>query len=128
MGRSVVVPPLAIGKRLANGWRMSVYVCVPSARRISLQKTKSKQRRSSEQVESAGTGSNFSDKPRDRNGSTQHLGRTRLALKTKAKSLARVRSAGTLPWLGFDGVQPNRSLLPGKHCRINALDGVASTG
>jgi hypothetical protein len=23
-------------------------------------------------------------------------------LKTKAKSLARVRSAGTLPWLGFD--------------------------
>jgi hypothetical protein len=49
-------------------------------------------------------------------------------LKTKAKSLARVRSAGTLPWLGFDRVQPNRSLLPGKYCRINALDGVASTG
>src|SRR6266849_5109295 len=36
------------------------------------------------------------------NGSTQHSSRTRLALKTKAKSLARVRSAGTLPWLGFD--------------------------
>ncbi len=47
---------------------------------------------------------------------------------TKAKSLARVRSAGTLPWLGFDRGQPNRSLLPRKHCRINALDGVASTG
>ena len=62
------------------------------------------------------------------NRSTQHLGRTRLALKTMVKSLARVRSAGTLPWLGFDQVQPNRSLLPGKHCRINALDGVASTG
>jgi hypothetical protein len=31
------------------------------------------------------------------NGSTQHSGQTRLALKTKAKSLARVRSAGTLP-------------------------------
>src|SRR6267142_3665085 len=61
------------------------------------------------------------------NGSTQHSSRTRLALKTKAKSLARVRSAGTLPWLGFDRGQPNRSLLPGKHCRINALDGVAST-
>src|SRR6266850_7136605 len=61
------------------------------------------------------------------NGSTQHSSRTRLALKTKAKPLARVRSAGTLPWLGFDRGQPNRSLLPGKHCRINALDGVAST-
>jgi hypothetical protein len=62
------------------------------------------------------------------NGSTQHSSRTRLALKTKAKSLAWVRSAGTLPWLGFDGGQPNGSLLPGKHCQINALDGVASTG
>jgi TolB-like protein len=64
----------------------------------------------------------------DLNGSTQHPSQTRLALKTNAKSLARVRSAGTLPWLGFDRGQPNRSLLPGKHCRINALDGVASTG
>src|SRR6266404_5595857 len=68
------------------------------------------------------------DKSGGFNGSTQHSSRTRLALKTKAKSLARVRSAGTLPWLGFDRGQPNRSLLPGKHCRINALDGVASTG
>jgi hypothetical protein len=68
------------------------------------------------------------DKRGGLNGSTQHSGRTRLALKTKARSLARVRSAGTLPWPGFDRVQPNRSLLPGKHCRINALDGVASTG
>src|SRR5271165_525658 len=50
------------------------------------------------------------------NGSTQHSGRTQLALKTKAKSLARVRSAGTPPWLGFDRAQPNRSLLPGEHC------------
>jgi hypothetical protein len=32
-----------------------------------------------------------------------------------------------LPWLGFDRVQPNRWVLPGKHYRINALDGVAST-
>src|SRR4029453_17069609 len=47
------------------------------------------------------------------NRSMQHSSRTRLALKTKAKSLARVRSAGTLPWLGFDRAQPNRSLLPG---------------
>ena len=68
------------------------------------------------------------DKRGGLNGSTQHSSRTRLALKTKAKSLARVRSAGTLPWLGFDRGQPNRSLLPKKHCRINALDGVASTG
>src|SRR6266403_4656911 len=68
------------------------------------------------------------DKRGGLNGSTQHSSRTRLALKTKAKSLARVRSAGTLTWLGFDRGQPNRSLLPGKHCRINALDGVASTG
>ena len=67
------------------------------------------------------------DKRGDLNGSTQHSSRTRLALKTKAKSLARVRSVGTLPWPGFDREQPNRSLLPGKHCRINALDGVAST-
>jgi hypothetical protein len=42
------------------------------------------------------------DKRGGLNGSTQHSSRTRLALKTKAKSLARVRSAGTLPWLGFD--------------------------
>src|SRR6266480_240475 len=68
----------------------------------------------------------FSGKSGGLNGSTQHSSRTRLALKTKAKSLARVRSAGTLPWLGFDRGQPNRSLLPGKYCRINALDGVAS--
>ena len=61
------------------------------------------------------------------NRSTQYSGQTQLALKTKAKSLARVGSAGTLPWLGFDRVQSNRSLLLGKHCRINALDGVAST-
>ena len=31
---------------------------------------------------------------------------TQPGLKTKAKSLARVRSAGTLPWLGFYQVQP----------------------
>jgi hypothetical protein len=60
-------------------------------------------------------------------GSMQHSGRSRFALKTKARSLARVRAAETLPWLGFDRVRPNRSLPPGKHCRINALDGVAST-
>jgi hypothetical protein len=39
------------------------------------------------------------------NGSTQQSGQTQLVLKTKAKSLARVRSAETLPWLGFDRVQ-----------------------
>ena len=38
------------------------------------------------------------------NGSTQHSGRTWTELKIKAKSLARFRSAGTLPWLGFDRV------------------------
>src|ERR1700722_327928 len=68
------------------------------------------------------------DKPGGLNGSTQHSSRTRLALKTKAKSLVRVRSAGTLPWLGFYRVRPNGSLLLGKHRRINVLDGVASTG
>jgi hypothetical protein len=62
------------------------------------------------------------------NRSTQHSGRTQLALKTKAKSLAGVRLAETLPWLDFDRVEPNRSLRPVKHYRINALDGVASTG
>jgi hypothetical protein len=40
-------------------------------------------------------------------------------LKTKAKIARQVRSAGTLPWLGFDRVQPNRSVLKGKYCRIN---------
>jgi hypothetical protein len=40
------------------------------------------------------------------NRSTQHSGRTELALKTKAKSLAGVGSVGTLPWLGFGQVQP----------------------
>jgi len=61
------------------------------------------------------------------NGSMQHSGRTPLALKTKAKSLGRVRSAGTPPGLGFDQMRSNRSVLLGKHCRINALYGVAST-
>jgi len=51
------------------------------------------------------------DKRGGLNGSTQHSGRTRFTLKTEGKSLARVRSSGTLPWLGFDRVQPNRSLL-----------------
>ena len=75
----------------------------------------------------AGTSTNFTGFPGGFNGSTQHSARTRLALKTKAKSLARIRSAGTLRWLGFDRLQANRSVLPGNHWRSNALDGVAST-
>jgi hypothetical protein len=43
----------------------------------------------------------FPDKSGGLNGSTQHSSRTRPGLKTKARSLARVRSTGTLPWLGF---------------------------
>ena len=61
-----------------------------------------------------GTRSKLSGYAGGLNGSTQHSSRTRRALKTKAKSLARVRSAGTLPWLGFDRGQPNRPLLLGK--------------
>src|SRR6266852_4261870 len=53
------------------------------------------------------------------NGSTQHSARTHLALKTRAEIAREVRSVGTLPWLGFDRVQPNRSVLQGKYCRIN---------
>ena len=34
-------------------------------------------------------------------------------MKTKAKPLAKVRSAGTLPWLGFDRVRPNGWIRPG---------------
>jgi hypothetical protein len=53
----------------------------------------------------------------DKSGSldawTQHPARTRLALKTKAKIARWVRSAGTLPRLGFDRVQPDRSVLLG---------------
>jgi hypothetical protein len=56
----------------------------------------------------------MSGKPGGLNGSTQHSSRTRLALKTEIKSLARVRSAGTLPWLGHERGQPNRSLLSGE--------------
>jgi|HubBroStandDraft_3_1064219.scaffolds.fasta_scaffold117110_2 hypothetical protein len=66
------------------------------------------------------------DKRGGLNGSTQHSGRTHLALKTKAKIAGWVRSVGTLPWLGFDRVLPNRWVLPEKHCRINALDGVSA--
>jgi hypothetical protein len=51
-----------------------------------------------------------------------------LALKTKAEIGSLGLDQRTLPWLGFDRGQPNTSLFPGKHCRINALDGVASTG
>src|SRR5260221_1252498 len=60
-----------------------------------------------------------SDKSGGLNGSTQHSARTHLALKTRAKIAREVRSVGTLPWLGFDRVQPNRSVLQGKYCRIN---------
>jgi len=67
------------------------------------------------------------DKSGGLNGSTQHQGRSLLAGALKAKLFASIESNGTLPWLGFDREQPNRSLLPGKQCRINALDGVAST-
>ena len=59
------------------------------------------------------------DKRGGLNGSTQHSARTHLALKTRAKIVREVRSVGTLPWLGFDRVQPNRSVLQGKYCRIN---------
>ena len=38
--------------------------------------------------------------------------------KTKAKSLAEVRTAGKLLWLGFDRIQPNRRGPEGKHRRI----------
>src|SRR5580692_4362151 len=67
------------------------------------------------------------DKSGGFNGSRQHSARTRLALKTKAKSLARVRSTETPTWLSFDRVQPNRSVLPGNYRQSNALDGVAAT-
>jgi hypothetical protein len=52
----------------------------------------------------------------------------KLAVKTKAKPLAKVRSAETLPWLGFESSTAKQRILPWKHSRINALDGVASTG
>jgi hypothetical protein len=53
------------------------------------------------------------------NGSTQHSARTHHALKTKAKNARSVRSAGTLPWLGFDRVQRDRSILHTKYRLIN---------
>ena len=48
------------------------------------------------------------------NGSTQHSARTHLALKTKAKIARKVRSAGTLPWLGSDRVQSKEIGSPGE--------------
>jgi hypothetical protein len=56
---------------------------------------------------------NLPDKSGGLNGSMQHSSRTRLALETKPKSLVRVKSAGTLPWLGFDRVQSNGSFSRG---------------
>jgi hypothetical protein len=47
--------------------------------------------------------------------------------KQRLKPLARVRSAGTLHWQGFDRARPNGLALQGNHSRINAVDGVAST-
>jgi Transposase len=64
-------------------------------------------------------GQHFSGNPGGLNGSTQHLGRTRLALETKAKSLARVRSAGTLPWLGLIDSSRTVGFSIGKYCRTN---------
>jgi hypothetical protein len=43
-------------------------------------------------------------------GSTQHSARTQLVLKTKAKITRYARSAETLPWLGFEQVQPTGRL------------------
>ena len=63
--------------------------------------------------------------PRPRNSGIQN--QRALALETKAKSLTRVRSAGTLPWPEFDRVQANKWVRSGKNSRINALDGVALT-
>src|SRR5580704_11027235 len=64
----------------------------------------------------ASTMSNFTGDVGGFNGSTQHLGRTQLALKTKAKSLAQVKTARALPWLGLERVWPNGWIPPGKHC------------
>jgi hypothetical protein len=80
-----------------------------------------------EQTAEVRTSLNLSDFAGGFNGSTQHLGRTQLALKTKAKSLAQIKTARALPWLGFERVEPNGWILPGKHCRTSAIDGVAST-
>jgi hypothetical protein len=46
-------------------------------------------------------------------GSTQYSARTQLVLKTKAKITRYARSAGTLPWLGFEQVQPTGRLSQG---------------
>jgi hypothetical protein len=37
----------------------------------------------------------------------------------KLKTLASVDQPDTLPWLGFDRVQPTKSVLQGKYRRIN---------
>jgi hypothetical protein len=50
---------------------------------------------------------NLTGFPGGLNGWKQHSAQTQLAVKTKDKPLAKVRSAGTLPWLCFDRVRPN---------------------
>src|SRR6185369_2724098 len=60
-------------------------------------------------------------------GSMQHSARTHLALKTRAKNARWVRSVGTPPLARFSPSAVKQIGSPGKHCRINALDGVAST-
>src|SRR6266581_4588550 len=61
------------------------------------------------------------------------MGRRNTQLKTtyrekqRLKPLAKVRSAGTLRWQGFDRARPNRLATQGNPSRINAIDGVEST-
>jgi hypothetical protein len=74
-----------------------------------------------------GTVRYLSDYAAGLNGWTQHSARTQLPLITSLKSLVGARSTRSLPWLGFDRRQPNRSVLSGKPCRMNLFDGVAST-
>src|SRR5271154_4237433 len=63
----------------------------------------------------------MSGKGGDLNGSTQHLARTRLALKTKAKIACSGLTGRNAALARFWPSAAKQMVLPRKHCRINAL-------
>ena len=54
---------------------------------------------------------NLAGKQGGLNGSMQDSTRTQFAMKTKAEWLPRVRSNGTLLWLGFDGYSKTKEFF-----------------
>jgi hypothetical protein len=64
----------------------------------------------------------------DLNGSTQHYARTRLLLKTVTKIARQGQTSWNAALARFWARTAKQMVLPRKHRRIHALDGVALTG